>query len=58
MDKRYDVIEENRSANKNCSYSVYSKYPRLIRGLKESCLVRLIKPEDFLELRIVPAQRE
>ncbi len=58
MDERYDAIEENKSIDKICAYSVYPKLPRLIRGLKERCLCRLIKPEDLLYLRIVPVQKE
>jgi len=43
---------------KNTETDNYKRYPSLISGLKESCLCRLIKLEDILELRIIPAQRK
>ena len=47
-EKKYDTVP----------YETYKKFPRLISGLKEKCLVSLIKPEDFLKLRFVSSQRE
>jgi len=56
-EKKYSRKEREKTIETDNPYS-YQKFPRLISGLKESCLVRLIKPGDFLELRIVPARRE
>ena len=43
--------------NNDTPGEVYQRFPRLISGLKKNCLCKIIKPEDILELKIVPAQR-
>ena len=46
-DKKYDIS----------SCDVYQKLPRLISGLKEKCLVKLIEINLF-KIKIVPEKRE